>query len=201
MKVEGRSTTFVLLVLLAETNQKRLVQRSFSWLAGDWTRADFSSSSSDSAPFSFAVGNLSFEERPGEQSAFRQIRWARCGRRFQFGRPWATSLKRSFERCIFGRCIGVAAADNGCVNVDAIRRRRRNVASPIGYRSIDVPHQAAASTAVPSSGSRIGPIRLAAAIQWIASRRLRRLICVSRGRNGLPVGRSTGEYPDGSASE
>jgi hypothetical protein len=122
--------------------------------------------------FFFCLGNLSFEERPGEQSAFRQLRWAHCGRRFQLGRPRAASLKRWFERGVFERCIRVAAADKDCVNVNAIRRRRRSVASPIGYRSIDVPHQAVASTAVPSSGSRIGPIRLAAAIQWIGRRRL-----------------------------
>jgi hypothetical protein len=174
MKVDGQWTTFVLLLLSVETNQKRLVQRSFSWL-GDWTRAVFLVGFSIFffwfGFFSICLGNLSFKEQPGEQSAFHQLRWAHCGRRVQFGRPRAALLKRSFERCVFQRCIRVAIADKGCVNVDAIRRRR-SVASPISYRSIDVPHQAAASTAVPSSGSRIGSIRLAAAIQWIGSRRL-----------------------------
>ena len=118
-----------ILLLSVETNQKRLVHRSFSWLVGDWTLAIFFLGFSLFffwfGLFFLCLGNLSFEERPGEQSAFRQLRWAHCGRWFQQGRPWAVSLTRSFERC-----IRVAAANNGCVNDDAISRRRRSVVSP-----------------------------------------------------------------------
>ena len=42
-----------------------------------------------------------------------------------------------FSLVVLGRCIRVAVADNGCVNDDAISRRRRSVVSPPDRLSVE----------------------------------------------------------------